>query len=331
MSRKFPKHSQLDKLFYTEEDLRWATPEMVADYRAERLKCKVIADLGCGIGFQTFSFATPCQKVYAVDINEKRLELARKNAAVLGLKNIIFVLGDALDKKIVKQLSDAEIIFCDPERLSEEVERNISTLSPNIKKLLELYSSLTDKIALEFPPQIKHLNFACEKEYLSLDGQLNRLTLYFGGLKKVESSAVVLPARKILQSGEGNLIKAKKLGKFLLEVDPAIVKAGLLAELCIKTKTSLFFEEKNVFFTSNKKIKSPFFKNVFCVLGEGLFNEKKIIQLLNKLSAGKVTLRLEVNPAEYWSLRKKYEQRLSGLKTVSLFKFDERAVIGEKV
>ncbi|WP_243684043.1 hypothetical protein [Methanosarcina barkeri] len=42
------------------------------------------------------------------------------------------------------------------------------------------------------PPE--RIPFDCEKEYISLDGQLNRLTLYLGGLKQYDRMAVALPA-----------------------------------------------------------------------------------------------------------------------------------------
>src|SRR3989344_4350413 len=108
---KLGKHSILKKplepLAYNAEDLRWATPEIVADYRAKRLKCQVIADLGCGIGFQALAFAKTCHKVYAVDVDHKKLNKAKKNAQLLGIKNIIFIHGDALDSKIAKQVADS--------------------------------------------------------------------------------------------------------------------------------------------------------------------------------------------------------------------------------
>ena len=330
MSRKFPKHSQLDKLFYTEEDLRWATPEIVADYRAERLKCKIIADIGCGIGLQTFSFAKVCPKVYAVEIDSRKLELAKKNAAALGLKNITFILGDALNEKIIKKISDAEIIFCDPERLPEEEERKKESISPNLDRFLALYSVITSKIAVEFPPQIKSLSYEAEREYVSLHGQLNRLTLYFGGLKKAERSAVVLPEKEILLSNKASKVTEEKLGQYLLEVDSAVVKAELLGELAQETKTELFASGKNIFFTSEKLVQSPFFKNNYEVLETGIFEEKNILEKLRKVHAGKVTLRLEVNPKQYWSMRKSYEKHLCGEKTVALFKFGAKAVIAEK-
>lgn len=326
------KHSQIKKLKVTPEALRWATPEIIADYRAQRLKCKLLADLGCGLGFQAFSFAKFCEKVIAVEKDPQKLKLAQENAKILGLKNIEFIEGDILDEKVIKKLKGVETIFCDPSRLPEEKERKITTILPSIPQLLEKYSLITFKIALEFPPQIKEIPFDCEKEYLSLNGELNRLTLYFGGLKRSERSAVVLPAGEILRAGkEAVLKKTKKLGTYLYEVDPAVVKAELLGELSQKTGALYYSKEKAVFSTSNKKIKSPFFKNLFKVLGTTVFEEKRILDLLKTQGAGKVTLRFRLKPEEYWKIRNRWEKPLKGTKVVSVFRLGKEAIIAEKV
>src|SRR3989338_8768394 len=166
------KHLRAGELQHSEEDIRWATPEMVAEYRAKRLRCQIIVDIGCGIGFQTFAFAKTCDKVYAIEIDSQKIEKARQNAAVLGLKNITFIHGDALSADVVQQLGKINVVFCDPARLPEEGERKTETIQPDIHRLLAVYSSLTDKIAIEFPSQIKAIPFDCEKEYLSWKGKL---------------------------------------------------------------------------------------------------------------------------------------------------------------
>lgn len=324
------KHSSLGRLEFTPEDLRWATPEIVANYRARRLRCKVIADLGCGIGFQTFAFAKVCGKVYAVDDDEKKIERAEHNAEVLGLKNIVFIQGDILDEEVAAKVKDAEIIFCDPERLPEESKRTILTIKPNIQELVEMYSSITPNMAIEFPPQIRDIPFDCEKEYISVEGKLNRLVLYFGRLKESERSAVILPQGEVLRSDtKAKLYRSKELGKYLYEADPAAAKAGLAAELSSLTKTLLFIQEKATFFmTSDKPVKSRFFSHSFEVLGRSAFEEQKIINLLKSLGIGKVILRFRVPPKDYWGVRLRYESQLSGGKKAALFKFGEEVLRG---
>ncbi len=332
MSRKknILKHPQAANLHHTPDDIRWATPEIVADYRSERLKCSIIADLGCGIGFQTFAFAKTCRKVYAVELDVRKLEFARKNAAVLGLKNIKFILGDILDLQIISSLADAEIIFCDPERLPEETTRELGKIKPDIRHLLDKYQEITPNIALEFPPQIKEIPFRCEREYLSVHGKLNRLTLYFGELMKAERSAVLLPENVVLQSGKFKKVQTKRLGPYLLEVNPAVVKAELVGELCEKYGVKLYFTGKNIYCTSSNRIVSPFW-TTFKVWQQLPFQETKIISALQKEQAGKVILRYELEPEEYWPTRTRYERNLRGSKTLCLFRFQEKAVIAERV
>jgi len=325
------KHSKAKKLHYREEDIRWATPEQVAAYRAERLKCKVIVDIGCGIGFQSFAFAKTCKKVYAVEIDTEKIKLAEKNAQELGIKNIEFIHGDALSDKVIKQLQEVEIVFCDPERLPEESKRSIATIKPSIPELLKKYSSLTENIAIEFPPQITEIPSDCEREYLSVDGALNRLTLYFGALQKCARSAVIIPGKqKLCSAEEASLEEKDELDLYLYEADPAVVKAGLLAELSQKTKAKLYSSEKAVFFTSDNNVKSLFFKNSFKVIEVCKQEDHEILAALHKHDAGKVILRMSVDPQEYWDVRKKIESKLRGTKTYALIYIADAAVIVEK-
>lgn len=316
------KHSKAEKLFFDKENIRWATPEIVADYRAKRLKCSILADLCCGIGFQAIAFAKQCKKVYAVEKDEKKLELAKKNAEALGIKNITFIEGDVLDKKIITKVKDAEIFFCDPERPETEEERRISSIKPNVKDLLKNYKD----IAIEFPPQIKELPENCEKEYISVNGKLNRLTLYFGKLKKNEVKVISLPSEEFIAGNRGSY-KTSPLKKFLYETDTAAEKAGLLNELAEKTGAKVFTE---LFLTSEKLIKSVFFRNTFEIFEEMEFDENKIIEYLRKNNAGKVVIRYNISPEDYWSERKKYERKLTGKEEFYLFKFN-KAVIAKKL
>ena len=166
--------------------MRFATPDVVAEYRASRLKCNVIADFGCGIGGQSMAFAKFCKKVYAIDNDERKIEYAKRNADVRELKNIEFINSDFLDEKLKNKIKDADIIFCDPSRAAEEKERNMGSVAPIIDNILKSYPGMD--FAIEIPPQIEpeKIDYKCEKEYISLDFALNRLTLYFKKLKKCQ-------------------------------------------------------------------------------------------------------------------------------------------------
>ena len=326
------KHPRAAELEHSTEDIRWATPDVVAQYRAKRLHCKTIVDVGCGIGFQTFAFAQHCGHVYAIELDKEKIEKAKRNAAVLGLKNITFIHGDALSPAVIQQLKNVDVVFCDPQRLPEETERKTATIQPDISQLLSFYGKLTKRIAIEFPPQIKEIPFDCEREYLSWQGRLNRLNLYFGSLKRAEKSVVVLPSESVLSSDvDAKLKETTVVGKFIYDVDPAVIKADLLAEVSSLTKTVLVLRGKTTLFTSAKLVESPFFVHRFSVLTTTEFDQKSMIDVLKELHVGQVVLRYSVDPQDYWKIRGTFEKQLRGAKVVHLFKVGEKAVIAEEL
>lgn len=332
LKKALEKHPRAEELEHSAEDIRWATPDVVAQYRAKRLHCKTIVDVGCGIGFQTFAFAQHCGHVYAVELDKEKIEKAKRNAAVLGLKNITFIHGDALSLEVIKQLKNVDIVFCDPQRLAEETERKTGTIQPDIHQLLELYGKLTKRIAIEFPPQIKEIPFDCEREYLSWQGKLNRLTLYFGSLKRAERSAVTLPTEELLVVGEMKKIReVHSPEQYLFDVDPAVTKADLLVELSEKTGTALLQRGKNVVFTAHSLIEDAFLIHAYKLLGVASFEQKVLLKALRKAGAGTIILRYSVDPSEYAKIKRSFERELKGKKVVCLFRLDDQALITEEV
>jgi len=321
------------------EGLQLSTPEIVASYMAKRLKTDIIADLGCGIGGQVIFFARECNKVYAVERNPEKLEYAKKNCELYGVKNVEFILGDALEENTIEKVSDASIIFSDPARPLSEKERTLTNLEPPITEILKLYSGITPDLAFHAPPQMPPSRIAldCECEYLSLNGQLNRLTLYFGSLKQCERSAVVLPGEAILCSSDVAGIKTGEPGQYIYEPEPSVVKAELLNELAHAVSEKgdeIFFykgDAKRTLLTSSKLIGSLFFKDSYRVVGKTEMDIRKIMEILKSEKAGKVVLRFDIEPERYWDERRKLEEGLSGKRTLHVFGFWKEVVVAEKV
>jgi trimethylguanosine synthase len=68
-----------------EEGWYSVTPEVLARHMAERCRCDMLIDAFCGVGGNAIQFAYTCERVVAVDLDEARLSLARRNAAVYGV------------------------------------------------------------------------------------------------------------------------------------------------------------------------------------------------------------------------------------------------------
>jgi len=336
---KSPKFSK--PVFTCGDGLRFATPEVVAKYRAGRLKCSVLADISCGIGGQAVCFAEECNRVYGVDIDGERLECARRNAGVYGVDNITFIEGDALSPQVVEQVADADIIFSDPARPAEEDVRQTDSLRPGIPMVMEAYRDVTDSFAFEAPPQMppERIDFDCEREYLSVDGQLNRLTLYFGPLKRCERSAVVLKGGRHyrLESGVDAPVVIPEVDEprvYAFEPDPAVVKAGLLGELAggLGGKVELVrIDARRSLLTSDVLLESLFFKHRYRVLDRVPLDCRKVNRSLMGHGMGKAVIRFRIAPEKYWDARNRIENELMGEGIAHLFGIADQVYVCEKI
>jgi SAM-dependent methyltransferase len=320
------------------EGLQLATPEVVAEYIAKRLKTNIITDLGCGIGGQVIFFARECGKVYAVDKDPEKLEYAKENCRLYGVDNVEFILGDALSDEVKEKVSDSDIIFSDPARPLSENKRTLETLKPPITEIIRIYSDIIPDLAFHAPPQMppERLKLDCEREYLSLNGQLNRLTLYMGSLKCCDRSAVVLPGAERLCLSGAQKIGESPLCEYVYEPEPSVVKAGLLDELA----ATLAHEQKKVFFymgderrtllTSPMLIDSLFFKDKYRTVGR-TDDMVTLKGLLISKRAKNVVLRLDIDPGKYWDMRKTLEDGLMGTRTLHVFGFGNELIVCEKL
>lgn len=337
------RKKNFEKQFYSDDDgLRFATPWPVAAYRAKRLKCSSLADISCGIGGQTVYFARECEVVYAIEIDPLKLELARKNCKLFGLDNVEFICGDALSPGVIDQIPAVDIVFSDPARAAAEDERNIANLTPHIPDVLKAYSGKTCNFVFEVPPQLppQRIKFDCELEYLSLNGELNRLNLYFGKLKTCSRSAVALPGpvrlcEKTGYDGEIGIMDATKPGKYLYEPDPSVIKAELLPNLIAeiqKKNIELFrIDSKRLMLTSNTAVEHPMIKNTYRIVFSAEFVPEDINRELKKHGYGKVLLRSEVDPAMYWDIRNSLEKNLKGDRKITLFAKGRTAYVCERI
>jgi SAM-dependent methyltransferase len=219
----------------TQSDVRFGTPELVAKYRADRLVPghDTVIEIGAGAGFQTAAFAKTAKKVIAVDVDAERLSRATFP------DNVVAIAGDALDPKIIakikKEVIGTAVVFLDPERPASSTRRTIEEISPNPNAFLEAYKEITEDIAIELPPFLNESEIPkrVEREYLSVDGQLNRLTIYTGALAKSTISVVRLPdAERVEHTGHQPPMREDldpKTARYILEPDAALAHAALEA------------------------------------------------------------------------------------------------------
>lgn len=333
MTKKRSFHIEIIKLNLKKEILQYTTPENIADYRAKKLKCNTIVDLCCGIGGQTIYFSRYCKKVYAIDINRNKIKIAKKLCRKLNLKNVELICNDVLDPKIISIIKNADIIFMDPERPIFEEKREMESIHPNINDIISLYSKVSSNFCIELPPQIdiNKINYNCEKEFISINNSINRLTIYFGKLKKNEVTAISLSSKYKLSSFEKpiNNIKITNIPKkYIYEID-IVIKYSNLFEYMIRNINKdinisdifLMRIDKNRFLlTSNILISNPFLINKYILLKkiDYKYNFLKIDELtqeinnfLKNINSGIINIRGYIPQELYFSILNKINRDLN--------------------
>lgn len=328
-----------DDLWMDLEGLRYATHEIVAKYRAERLKefgVKSLADVSCGVGIQLIFYAMKVENAYGIDVDPLKIEFAKRNAERYGVENIEFINADSLAPETVERV-DAEVIFSDPARPPEMPERRLEDLLPSPLEIYRAYSPKTDSFIFDLPPQMRRerVPWKGEFEYIDLYGHLNRLTFYTEPLAKAERSAVILPAGVRLESDSDleNIVEwTTEPGQYLYEIPQAVDYADLLNELLHKlggNAKMLLREKRRVLATGDEPIKSPYLKRTYAVVTVLPFHPVRINDLLRREGFGRATLKISVPDEEYWRVRKRIEANLKGERRAFVFKVGDKAIIAE--
>uniref|UniRef100_A0A182NDK1 Trimethylguanosine synthase n=1 Tax=Anopheles dirus TaxID=7168 RepID=A0A182NDK1_9DIPT len=170
------------------------TPEKVAAHTAERCRADLIVDAFCGCGGNAIQFALSCQQVIAIDIDPRKIEMAKHNATVYGVADRIdFIVGDFM--QLAGRLR-ADTVFLSPPwggpgYLKEEVyDLEQSLLPVPATQLMEAAQRVSKNVALYLPrnsntqqlTMLAGANGAVEIEQNFLDRKLIALTAYYGDL-----------------------------------------------------------------------------------------------------------------------------------------------------
>lgn len=296
-------------------DVRFGTPEIVAEYRAQRIcgGVNTIVEVGAGAGFQTAAFAKRVDLVIAIDIDAERLGRGAFSA------NTSVIAGDALDPAVIeraRQRAKGRVaVFLDTERPPASKARTLAEISPDPVKFVQQYVPLSQDVAIELPPFLGEFPFACEREYLSIDGELNRLTAYLGRLRRCDISVVQLPSgERIEHTGPLPALRETAIARptHILVPDRALAHAGLVPLALPAEYGIMSLGNKDVFLTGRKG--GAFFRS-YRIVGTG--ERKDIEKLLPR--CGKLVLHGRMGQHEQAVLLKELNRHCRGSKTFHLF------------
>lgn len=328
-----------DGMLFTEDGLEQASRLQAAALHAGRFRgagIKQVADLGCGLGAESMAMA-------AIDLEVRAFEIDEVTAALA-----VFNLG-AFDNAEVEQadittldLAQFEALFFDPARreLDGKGERSArkfdpAQFSPNFDWVLE--QARTKPTGIKLGPGHPHeaIPDDSEAQWLSIDGDLVELALWFGEVKrpKVSRAATVVNASgrheivsEVVESEPAELAPLKD---FIYEPDNAIVRSHLIADLARDAGATLISREI-AYLSADVAIESPFMRG-FKVIDEMAFDRKKLKAYLRDKSIGTLEIKkrgVDVLPEQ---LRKEMSLIGENAATLILTRIgdDHRALVAE--
>jgi trimethylguanosine synthase len=163
-----------------------ATPEKVASEIAQSVKSPSIVDAFCGIGATAIAFAKVCDRVYAIDNNQNRLNMTAHNAKIYGVdRKIKFICDDVIS---LMQTIQADAIFLDPPWGGVEYLKiknfRLSDFNPDGNVLLDLAFKNYRQVILRVPRQfdlgeLKKFNRKFIAQDNNIRSKLYSKTIYF--------------------------------------------------------------------------------------------------------------------------------------------------------
>lgn len=193
-----------------EEGLLFTNYQQATEKVAERLFHTLgdvpILELCCGIGGMTVFLAHYFNKIYAVDLDPLRIKAAKVNAKTFEVANkITFIIGDALDKYILKQAKKDGVmaVITDVEwraHKNKKYNNHTSDIAKTIPSSVALFKIInkfiSSNIVMHMPleskqEQIRQLG-DCEIELVKTKEKPLFLNVYFGSLKIANASELMI-------------------------------------------------------------------------------------------------------------------------------------------
>ncbi len=314
------KFSRASAMYFTREALEQATMETVGKHHARRFAGAArVADLGCGVGGDTLHLAA-AHEVTAVDRDELRLIMARENLATYDAKARL-VRADLTSPGFLQALGLERVaIFCDPSR-REAGRRTFNTrdYSPPLPIVLDWQRAWPERpMGIKLSPgvDLRHLSdIEGEVEFVSFEGELKEAMLWLGPLRGVPRRATLLPLGESLIAASPEAAPLSDPSSYLYEPDPAVMRAGLVAELAHRIGAAQI-DPDIAYLTSGRLVPTPFAR-AFAIEATMPFGLKRLREWLRARGVGEVVIKKRGSPLEPRELE--HALRLRGDASRTLF------------
>ncbi|MEO7083322.1 MAG: class I SAM-dependent methyltransferase, partial [Gemmatimonadaceae bacterium] len=255
-ARAARKFARAERMLFTAAGLEQASSERMAAHHAERYAAfPAVADLCCGIGGDAIGLAAR-SAVMAVDRDPVHVRLAEYNAGVADVaRSVNAVLADVRDLAF----DGVEAVFIDPARRSGDRRLKSGASEPALDWCFDLanrVSAVGIKAAPGLPTELAPDGW--ELEFVSEGRELKEAALWSPALRSARRRATILPEGQTTTERPGAFVDVRDPGRFLIDPDPSITRAGLVEELGESLGESWKIDERVAFLSSDRRVATPF-------------------------------------------------------------------------
>ncbi|GAB4333422.1 MAG: SAM-dependent methyltransferase [Flammeovirgaceae bacterium] len=304
---KLPTWFENQKLVYPEKiSLEQSSSEITANYKAQLLKGKKMADLTGGMGVDAYFFSKNFEKVYYLEKNAKLCQIVKYNFGQLQSSNIECIAEDSIEW-LKNQDTNFDLIYLDPARRNasqgkvvklEDCEPNIleskSLIFEHSRIILLKASPLLDlSLALEQLPEIKEIHvlsvendckellFVLEKDKIHQNIYVHCINFQANNhiekfvFEKEEEKKITCPLSKPLS--------------YLYEPNVSILKAGAFRSVGVKFQLFKLHPHSHLYTSEN--IVENFNGRIFKIEEIIPFNKKNIKTALSNTKKANISVR----------------------------------------
>ena len=282
------KFSKASEMFFTRAGLEQASSERMATHHAERYgEFSHVADLCCGVGGDLIGLASG-REVVAVDVDRIHSRLSKMNADVYGVgASVIPVCADVHDLP----LDGIQAVFVDPARRTANRRFGPGMSEPSIawcSSLAERGIAVGVKAAPGLPDDLVPPNW--EAEFVSEHRELKECALWSPRLATVQRRATLLPGGETLTGARPASVPVAPPGRFLIDPDPAVTRAGLVQHLAEALGPVWRIDEQVAFLSSDTPIETAFGRTLEIAASQP-WSLARLKQMLRDLDVGTVDIR----------------------------------------
>ncbi len=317
------KFSRAAELLFTRAGLEQASSELTASHAAARLApARLVADLCCGIGgnLMALAQATPGRRVIGVDRDLATLRFARHNVSVCAPESDVgYVCADVRETS----LDGVDAVFVDPARRNDRRRLAAGQYLPELDWCLGLASTV-EAVGIKAAPGLDKAQVPAgwETEFVAIGRDLKEALLWSPALAGASSRATILPDGATLTPAETGPIALAEPGAFLFDPNPAVTRAGLVAELA--TQLGAWQIDPMIAFLSAGEAKPTPFARTLRVLESAPWHEKRFAVRLRELGIGSADIRRRGLAGDIPQIHRRLGLRGPGAATIVLTRVTDR-------